>query len=398
MPIFSYKASTLEGQIIEGVIEAATEKSAIEKLKDTGVIPLRITVPKADKKVGGFFKPSPKKGLLTFTTELSVMLNAGLPLDRSLSILSEISESKGMKEIIQEVVRDIHGGSSFSDALARHPAVFPKLYVNMVRAGEAGGVLESIMGKLTEFLESSSELKDHVSSAMVYPIILSVTGTGSIIVLLTYVLPKFSVIFEDLGKALPAPTRILLAISHALGSYWWLIILVCAGLWMLFKSYVKTKEGRYKWDSIKLHYSFDLIRKLEISRFCRTLGTLLKSGVPILQALNNVKDIVDNNVIAAAVDRVSKGTKEGEGISRPIIETKMFPPLAVSMIKIGEETGQLDIMLIKVAETYERILKMAIKKFIGLIEPVMILIMGLIIGLIVLAILMAVFSVNDLPF
>ena len=398
MPVFSYRASTVDGQIIEGVIEAATEKSAIEKLKDTGVIPLRVTVPKAEKKFSGFFKPSPKKGLLTFTTELSVMLNAGLPLDRSLSILSDISESKGMKEIIQEVVRDIHGGNSFSDAIARHPAVFSKLYVNMVRAGEAGGVLESIMEKLTEFLESSSELRDHVSSAMVYPIILSVTGTGSIIVLLTYVLPKFSVIFEDLGKALPAPTRILLAISHALGSYWWLFILIGAGLWILFKNYVKTREGRYKWDNIKLRHSFDLIRKLEISRFCRTLGTLLKSGVPILQALNNVKDIVDNSVIAAAVDRVSKGTKEGEGISRPIIETKMFPALAVSMIKIGEETGQLDIMLIKVAETYERILKMAIKKFIGLIEPVMILVMGLIIGLIVLAILMAVFSVNDLPF
>jgi general secretion pathway protein F len=398
MASFSYKASTMDGQIVEGVIEANDESNAIEKLKDTGMIPLKIDVPKTRRKLGELFKPSPKKGLLTFTTELAVMLNAGLPLDRSLSLLSEISESKGMKQVIVDILKDIRGGSSFSDALAKHKTIFPRLYVNMIKAGEAGGVIESILEKLAEFLETSNELKDHVLSAIIYPVILLLSGAGTIIFLLTYVLPQFSVLFQDQKQALPLPTAVLLFISKLLTSYWWVLILVVVGLWLTFKLYIATPAGRYQWDSFKLAFTFDILRKVEIARFCRTLGTLLKSGVTFIHALRNVKDIVENSVIATAIDRVAKGAKEGEGIAQPIAATGVFPPLAVSMIKIGEESGQLDNMLLKVADTYERNLKVALKKFIGLIEPVLILTMGLVIGLIVMAILLAVFSIYDLPF
>ncbi len=397
MPVFSYRATTLDGSILEGVIEATDEKTAIDKLKNTGYIPLRVTAPKEGVRKKISFK-SPRSDLLTFTTELSALLGAGLPLDRSLNILSNISESKEMKNVIQSILKFIREGSSFSDALQKHPRIFPKLYVNMVRAGEAGGVLEVVLEKLNEFLESTKELKDHIYSVMIYPTILMVTGGISIIVLLTYVLPKFSVMFDELGGSLPLPTQILLSISNTIKSYWWILFGALFTLWFLFKKYIKTEQGRYKWDSFKLKILGDIIRKLETARFCRTLGTLLKSGVPLLQALNNTRDVLNNQVIASAIDRVSTGAKEGKGIAVPLSDTKVFPPLALSMIKVGEETGQLDTMLIKVATTYEKSLNVAIKRFVNLLEPVMILSMGLIIGFIVVSMLIAIFSITELPF
>ena len=397
MAIFSYRATTIQGSVVEGVIEATDEKSAIERLKNTGYIPLKVASPKEGLKKRLVLRSS-KGTILTFTTELSALLSAGLPLDRSLNILSEISESGEMKDIIQSVLKSIREGSSFSDALQKHPKIFPKLYINMIRAGEAGGVLDVVLDKLNEFLESSKALREHISSVMIYPAILMVTSGVSIIILLTYVLPKFSVIFEELGGALPLPTQILLAVSNTLQSYWWIALLLALLCWAVFKNYVRSDAGRYQWDSFKLKIMKDIVQKLETARFCRTLGTLLKSGVPLLQALNNAKDIVSNRVIASAIDAVSSGAKEGKGIAAPLAATKVFPQLALSMIKVGEETGQLDTMLIKVASTYEKSLNVAIKRFVTLLEPMMILTMGLIIGFIVVAMLMAIFSISDLPF
>ena len=397
MAIFSYRATTIQGSVVEGVIEATDEKSAIERLKNTGYIPLKVASPKEGIKKRLTLRSS-KGTILTFTTELSALLSAGLPLDRSLNILSEISESGEMKDIIQSVLKSIREGSSFSDALQKHPKIFPKLYINMIRAGEAGGVLDVVLDKLNEFLESSKALREHISSVMIYPAILMVTSGVSIIILLTYVLPKFSVIFEELGGALPLPTQILLAVSNTLQSYWWIALLLALLCWAVFKNYVRSDAGRYQWDSFKLKIMKDIVQKLETARFCRTLGTLLKSGVPLLQALNNAKDIVSNRVIASAIDAVSSGAKEGKGIAAPLAATKVFPQLALSMIKVGEETGQLDTMLIKVASTYEKSLNVAIKRFVTLLEPMMILTMGLIIGFIVVAMLMAIFSISDLPF
>ena len=397
MPIFSYTATTMDGSVIEGVIEAAEEKNAVEKLKNTGVIPLKIAAPK-EESAKRFWRKSAKGDVLTFTAEMSALLSAGLPLDRGLNILADISESNEMKSIIQSILKSIREGSAFSDALQRHPRIFSKLYVSMIRAGEVGGVLDVVLDKLGEFLETSKELKDTVISAMIYPIILALTGGASIIVLLTFVLPKFSVIFAELGNALPLPTQILLAVSSALESYWWIALLIVVGGWVFLKSYIKSDSGRYKWDGLKLRLVGEVTRKLETARFCRTLGTLLKSGVPLLQALTNAKEVLTNQVIASAIDGVSKGTKEGKGISDPLSESHVFPALALSMIKVGEETGQLDTMLLKVATTYEKSLREALKRFMSMLEPLMILSMGLIIGFIVVSMLLAIFSITDLPF
>lgn len=397
MATFSYRATTREGTIVEGVVDAADERAAVEKLRNTGVIPLKIAAPREGIK-RKFTLKSSKGDLLTFTTELSALLGAGLPLDRSLNILSDISESKEMKGIIHSILKSIREGSAFSDALLRHPRVFPKIYVNMIRAGEAGGVLDVVLDKLNEFLETSKELKEHIFSAMIYPTILSATGGISIIILLTYVLPKFSVIFAELGSALPLPTQIVLAFSNFLKTFWWGALLLAMGAWFILRSYVKSPAGRYKWDSFKLKLLGEVITKIETARFSRTLGTLLKSGVPLLQALNNSKDVVSNQVIASAIDRVSKGAKEGKGIAVPLSDAGVFPPLALSMIKVGEETGQLDTMLMKVASTYEKGLRLAVKRFVSFLEPAMILGMGLIIGFIVVSMLMAIFSITELPF
>jgi len=397
VPIFSYRATTMEGAIVEGVIEAVDDKSAIERLKNTGIIPLEVISPKEGIKKRITLRSS-KGDLLIFTTELSALLGAGLPLDRSLNILSEISGSREMKDIIQSILKSIREGNSFSDALQKHPRVFPRLYINMIRAGEAGGVLDVVLDKLNEFLESAKALKDHILSVMIYPAILVLTGGASIIVLLTYVLPKFSVIFAELGGSLPLSTKILLTLSNTLKSYWWIVLSIIIMGYVILKRYTKTDTGRYKWDSFKLKIMGEVIRKLETARFCRTLGTLLKSGVPLLQALNNSKDVINNKVIASAIDTVSAGAKGGKGIAVPLSDTKVFPQLALSMIKVGEETGQLDSMLLKVATTYEKSLNESIKRLTSLLEPVMILIMGMVIGFIVISMLMAIFSITELPF
>ncbi len=397
MAIFSYRATSRDGVMSGGFIEAMDEAAALERLKSSGVIPLEIKAPAADKKKH-FSLRSTRADLVSFTSELSALLGAGLPLDRSLGILVEISEGREIKQVVQSVVNALRGGSSFSEALQEHPEVFPRLYINMVRAGEAGGVVNVVLDKLNEFLESSKELKDSIVSAIIYPVILVFTGGASVIVLLTYVLPKFTVIFSEMGTSLPLTTQILLGVSDALRSYWWIAAASAAAVWIVFRSYIKSAEGRYKVDSLKLRLMRDIVTKIETARFCRTLGTLLQSGVPLLQAMSNSKDIIGNQVIASSIDSVSKGAREGKGIAGPLAAAGVFPELAISMVKVGEETGQLDTMLLKVAATYEKSLKTALKRLISFMEPALILVMGLVIGFIVISMLTAIFSITDLPF
>jgi len=397
MAVFSYVATTMDGTMVEGVIEAPAQDIAIDRLKNSGVIPIKVVAPRQSFRKS-FSLRSSKADLLTFTTELSVLLSAGLPLDRGLNVLSETSENKEMKGIVQSILRSIREGSSFSESLKKHPKVFPTLYVNMIKAGEAGGVLSTVLDKLNEFLESTKELKDNVISAMIYPAILGITGGFSIIILLTFVIPKFTAIFSEIGGSLPVTTQILLAVSNGLRTYWWIALSMLIVAFVVFRAYVRSEAGRYKWDVVKLKLMEDVIRKLETARFCRTLGTLLKSGVSVLAALNNSKDVISNQVIASRIDAVLKGVKEGKGIAGPLSEAKVLPPLALSMMKVGEETGQLDSMLIKVANAYEKSLREAVKRFISILEPAIILGMGLVIGFIVISLLVAIFSITDLPF
>jgi general secretion pathway protein F len=397
MAVFSYRGTDIQGSIMEGAIEAPDQQAAIDRLKNSGIIPLKVFLSGKGLR-GSLTLKSAKGDVLSFTNELMALLEAGLPLDRSLNILAGIAESKQNQAVIQDILRSIREGGSFSDALLKHPKVFSRLYVNMIRAGEAGGILVEVLEKLNEFLESSKELKEQVLTSMIYPVILVSTGGLSIIILLTYVLPKFSVIFSDLGSSLPLSTQILLSVSQGLKTYWWICLALFVLGGFLFSAYIKSERGRFYWDRLKLALMGDIIRKLETARFCRTLGTLLKSGVPLLQALKNARDVVTNQSIVLALENISQGIKEGKGISLPLSKASVFPPLALSMIKVGEETGQLDKMLMQVAVTYEKSLRVSIKRFVGFLEPAMILGMGLVIGFIVLSMLMAIFSMTDLPF
>jgi len=397
LTLFSYRTSTRNGEINEGFIEAADEKAAIGRLKDTGVIPLKITAQKESFRKKIRFRAS-KADIQTFTSELSTLLNAGLPLDSSLKIIADISEIGGMKSVVQSLQSSVREGISFSEALRKHPGIFPRLYINIIRAGESGGALSAALEKLNDYLESGRELREHIISAMIYPSILIATAGVSIIVLFIFVLPKFSVIFAELGGALPLPTRILISIGNGLKASWWILLPAMVVGWFAIRHNITTVRGRYRWDRIKLWLVGGLIEKLETARFCRTLGMLLKSGVPLIRALNNAKDVIGNQVIVSALGAVSKGAKEGKGIVVPLAEAGVFPPLALSMIKVGEDTGQLDNMLLKVATVYENNLRETIKRFMSLLEPVLILTMGLIIGFIVISMLMGIFSITDLPF
>lgn len=409
MPVYSYKAANPEGKIIEGTLEAAEENSAVSGLHDMGYIPIRIKPTRGDgMRLSGYlsgdflslFKGISARDVMAFTQDLSVLLYAGLPVDRSLSILKEAAENERFRDTVDEILRNVQGGGYLSDALAKFPKVFSTFYVNMVRAGEAGGVLEAVLERLGLFLESSQDLRDYIRSAMVYPVFLVFVGGISIIILLTYVIPKFSIIFSDMGQSIPLATRLLLDLSGVLRSYWWVILGGVGAMFFFLKRYVDTRAGGMRLDRFKLDLPFggELVKKVEVSRFARTLGTLIQSGVPILHALYLVKEIVGNRVIALSMGEICERVKEGERLSKPLAEMEIFPSLAIQMIMVGEETGRLDEMLLKVAENYEKVVRNMVKRFISLLEPAMILAMGLVVGFIVISMLMAIFSMNEMPF
>ncbi len=409
MPLFVYKAADAAGKVTKGAIEAAGERDAVGRLQDMGLIPIRVRQAGGGSKRLGLglsqagrtlFQRVTGKDLVAFTQDLSALLEAGLPVDRALSILRQVAEKPRMKEIIGEVLKAVQGGSYLSDALAKYPRFFSSFYVNMVRAGEAGGVLEAVLSRLGEFLESTQDLKDYVKSALVYPVFLLLMGGVSIIILLTFVIPKFSVIFSDLGQAIPMPTQILLAVSSLIRDYWWALLGSCALAVFALHRYAATPAGRLNLDRRKLRAPVlgTLVRRIEVARFARTLGTMMESGVPILQALSLVKGIMTNRVIVESLDQVYDRVKDGERLSRPLEELGIFPSLAVQMVTVGEETGRLDSMLVKVAENYEKVVRNTIKRLISFLEPAMILLMGLVVGFIVVSMLLAIFSVNEMPF
>jgi general secretion pathway protein F len=409
MNLFSYKAADASGKVVRGVLEAPGKREAVEKIHGMGYIPIRIDLSKgAGKKLDwkfldrftAIFNMVSAGDVMLFTQDLSVLLNAGLPVDRALAILIEVTGKDRFKEIIGEILKAVQGGAYLSDALSRYPRVFSTFYVNMIRAGETGGVLGPVLERLGVFLEGAQDLRDFVRSAMVYPMFLVAVGGLSIIILMTYVVPKFSVIFSDMGDAIPVTTRLLLGFSNFLRSWWWVLFLVVALLYVLLVRYLRTPRGRQFFDQLKLRLpvSGDLIRKIEVARFSRTLGTLTRSGVPILQALTLVRDIIGNQVISRALGRVNNRVKEGDRLSKALNDLNLFPSLAVQMITVGEETGRLDAMLLRVAENYEKVVRTTVKKFISFLEPAMILFMGVIVGVIVISMLMAIFSMNELPF
>jgi len=401
---YLYKAATFDGQTVEGFMDGRDEENIVQNLHRLGYIPIRITSTQEKRpglRLSSFFPQRVGlKNLLTFTQELSTLISAGLPLDRSLGILGSLTENERLREIVQDVLKRIEGGNSLAEALGNHPRIFSKLYVNMVKAGESGGFLEVILSRLTLYLQNTKEIRDYLVSVMIYPLILTMVSGVSIAILATFVIPRFARIFSDMGQAIPLPTQIVLSLSQMIKNYWWLGLGIIVAIYLGLRAYNQNEARRLRWDHFKLRWIAvgELIKKIEVARFSRTLGTLLQSGVSILPALNLVKEVSQNRVISRSINHVHDRLREGKAISKSLEEEAVFPPLAVHMIGVGEETGRLDEMLIKIAETYEENVRNTVKRFVSLLEPLIIVVMGAVVGFIVISMLLAIFSINEIPF
>jgi general secretion pathway protein F len=405
MTAYLYRAATPEGKIVEGTMEAPDNGAVALKLQDMGLLPIKVDFassksllmreiewPWKRRKVG-------RKHLLVFTQELHTMVRSGIPLDRSLAVLGQLAENPALAEVVEDVLKRVKGGKSFAEALAEHPATFPKIYVNMVRAGEVGGALEEVLSRLIVYLESSENLRTYVVGALIYPALLSMVGVASITILTLFVVPRFAAVFQDMGVPLPLPMAILKGLSGFLTGYWWLLL---AGIFLTaayLGRFRNSPEGRLKLDRwvLRLPGWGAVVRRMEVSRFARTLGTLMHGGVPLLQAMTIVRDVVANQGIATMIDPIRNGIKKGEGIAQPMKQSGVFPPLAMHLIEVGEESGKLEAMLFQVADVYDNEVRNALKNLIAFFEPALILTMGIIIGTIVVSMLLAIFSINEVP-
>jgi general secretion pathway protein F len=405
METYSYEAASGDGSIVTGSIEAVSERAAVDRIQGMGYFPLKVNKAVEGSNIAerftAIFQQGVKdKDVMTFTYQLGVLLDAGFPLDRALSILYELTDKKAFREIIKDILSQIRSGRSFSDALSKFKTVFPVFYVNMIKAGEAGGFLEDTISRMAVYLENTQALKEEIRSAVIYPSVLSIVGGAAIVILLTFVVPRFTSIFSDMGEALPLPTVILLKISNGLTSYWWIIALCIAAFFFAVRRYLKTEAGARAWDKARFRLPLfgRLFKEAVVSRFARTLGTLLQSGVPLLNALQIVRGTLGSESIAEMIQSVREEVRKGRGIAEPLKRSDIFPPMAVHMVKVGEETGRLDEMLTKIAERFDTEVRTSVKRMLSLLEPAMILFMGLIVGFIVIAMLLAIFSINELPF
>jgi general secretion pathway protein F len=403
VPVFAYRAADRAGRTVDGVMEAYDANAVVERLHREDYFPLRVESTDERGRPGRrlFGAPRvPTRDVLDFTQQLATLVEAGLPLERALVVLGDVAANRRLRQIVQDVTQSVRSGSTLADALARHqPRPFSRLYVNTVRAGERGGVLEIALRRLAEHLEGSRELREAVVSALIYPALLTIVGTGAVIFLLTFVLPRFALILADLGQTLPLPTRIVLAVSNLFVTYWWALaaaVLVGAVAWQVL---ARNEAGRLQLDSNLLGVPLvgQVLRKIEVARAVRTLGTLLSSGVPLLGALDVAREGAGNRVIAGALAAVHGGVKRGEGLARPMTETGAFPTLVLHMVRVGEETGRLDEMLGKIASTYEREVRVSVRRLVATLEPAILVVMAGLVLTIVLAILLAILSVNELP-
>jgi type IV pilus assembly protein PilC len=413
MPKYNYVALDARGNETKGSIEVGSQNEAIGRVKEMGLFPTKITesekedkgaakkgkakaAPKAKggKKgvnlniripgLGGGVKP---KVLTTFTRQLATLVDAGLPLLRGLRVLEKQERNANLKGILSQLATSIEGGSTFSEALAQHPKVFNRLFVNMVKAGELGGVLEVVLKRLAEFSEKAQKIKGKVKAALFYPMAVLIVAVGIMILLMTFVVPKFKDVFAGMGFALPGFTVFVLAVSDIIRNNILGTMGVIAVLVVLFLLFIKTKFGRRLWDKTKLVLPpmGAVVTKVSISRFTRTLGTLVSSGVPILQALTIVKETAGNVIIANAVAKIHESVKEGETITAPLEASRVFPPMVVSMVDVGEQTGALPEMLLKIADNYDEEVDNAVAAMTSLLEPIMIVFLAVIVGSIVIA-------------
>jgi len=408
MAMFQFEAMDSKGQVVKDEVEATSTEEAIQKIRARKLFPTSIKERKEKgKKTPGLGAGKRKKSiavggvsakqLTTFTRQLSTLQDAGLPVVRSIRILEGQLKPGVLKNALIDVADDVEGGSTFSEALAKHPKVFDKLYVNMVRAGEAGGALDTILQRLADFREKSQRLKKQIISAMIYPAAVITFAGGILAAVLTFIVPKFKEIFMEFDIELPAITKLLLNTSETIKEkfYWGPVVVV--GLIIIYKAIRATESGRYVVDSIKLKLPVFgiIISKSSIARLTRTLGTLVAAGVPILEALNIVRETAGNEVVARAITDVHDSIREGESIAEPLAQSKIFDDMVVNMIAVGEETGDLDKMLIKIADTYDEDVDAAVAGMMSLLEPIMIICLGIAVGFIVIALFMPLISLMN---
>jgi general secretion pathway protein F len=406
VPRYRYEAVDATGETLRDELEAASQEAAIERLRDQGLLPLSVAEAK-----DGFFRTGlgqpwfskrrslSRKAIMLLTQQLSNLLNAGMPLDRALTILIGVTDDEPSKALVERVQEKVRGGANLADALEAQGA-FSRFYLNMIRAGETGGALEVVLKRLTEFLERSQALRDTVSSALIYPLILLSVSALSVIILLTFVVPQFERLFADAGKALPLATQIVIAAGDGFRYYWWVGVILIGVLTAAMRQQLSQPESRMRWDRwfLRLPLFGDLIAKVETARLTRTLGTLLGNGVSLLNALTIVRETLTNRVLAGALGDVAEQVKGGRGLADPLSESGDFPKLAVQMVRVGEETGQLQEMLLQVADTYDGEVQTAVKRLLTLLEPALILGLGVVIAAIIMSILVAILSLNDLAF
>jgi len=401
MPNFAYEAISAKGQRIQGQNDAASREALIATLISQGLQPVSV---KKLRPIEGILSDLlarrsrfSHEALLAFTRELADLLGAGVPLERSLVVIADSAEDARTKALVTGLLQAIQGGKSLSEALSDHPEIFGRLYVNMVTVGELGGVLPKVLSRLGGFLERSREIRNFIVTSSIYPSILAVVGILSIFVLVTFVVPKFGQIFEDLNQPMPLPTQMIVSFSDFAKSWWWVLVLAGGAGFIAFSSFLKTRDGKTRWDRFVLRIPFagPMILRIELGRLCRTLGTLLESGVPILKGISLAREVVSNTVIRESLDEIYKGVRQGQSLSGLMKRGRIYPPLIVNLVSIGEETGAMDAMLLKIADDLDARIQHDTKVYLSLVEPLTIVVMGLVIGGIILSMLLAVFGIND---
>jgi general secretion pathway protein F len=404
VPVYEYRALNASGRSIKGIVDADSSRAARLKLRRSGIYPIELREEadtqgeKRDLDVLRFFRRVKLQEVAITVRQLSTLLSAGLPLVESLTAVIEQVPNPALKKIATQVRERVNEGSSLADAFAQHPRIFSPLFVNMTRAGERSGALEIVLERLADFTENQVAFRHKVSAAMVYPILMTFVGIGVLGFLLGYVIPTVTQIFEDLKQTLPLPTLILITLSDGVRRFWWVGVALAALVALGIDRYSRTESGRLVLDRIKLKAPIfgPLALKIAIARFTRTLAILLKSGVPVLTSMDIVKNVVNNRVLMQVIEEARDHIREGQDIAPPLRRSQLFPPLATHMIAVGEKSGKLEDMLLRVADTFETDVETTVQGLTALIEPLMILLMGSIIGFIALSILLPIFQINQI--
>jgi type IV pilus assembly protein PilC len=398
MPVFEYTARNAStGQIMKGQLDVGSREDVLKHIKQQKMIMVNIREQPKALSFGTRRKSIKTRDIVIFTRQFATMINSGLPLVQSLDILAKQTENPALAEVTKQVVFDVESGHTLADAFSKHPRAFTELYVNMVAAGEAGGILDTILLRLATFLEKSDALIRKVKGAMVYPGVIMSVAAIAIAVLLIFVIPTFQKMFASVGMELPLPTRIVIGMSDFLINYWWMLILIVIGIVYAIRKYYATPDGHLRIDQLLLNSPVlgDLLRKSAVSRFTRTLGTLISSGVSILDGLEITAKTAGNRVIHDAVMASRNSIAGGETIAAPLEKSKVFPPMVISMIAVGEQTGGLDEMLSKIADFYDEEVDVAVSALLSLMEPIMIVILGVIVGGMVIAMYLPIFDMMN---